>query len=225
MADFHRLTLHYIARRQAAAVVRRWHYMRTFPQGARVNFGFVDPRGNVVGLCVYGYSSATDAKVQGLGVELQREHYLEMQRLWVSDDYGHNSESWLFGRMFARLRRDFGLRLAITHAGGCKDDCGIVYQASNWLYFGASKCSDFYLTAAGEYKNTVAALRFGRVNGKGKTAQQVGEELFGPGQAVEAHRYLYAYPLDRRLRRQLAPKALPYPKSSKRFRRDQQWVS
>ena len=197
--------------------------MRTYPSGAKVNIAIMD--GNkVVGICVFGYSTATDAKVSKVAYGLRKDEYLEMQRLWISDLYGHNTESYSLARIIEKLKADYGLRLVVTHAGGCKDDCGIVYQASGWLYFGSQPCNDFYLTAAGEYKNMIAPMRFGRVVSKGKTLQQVGEELFGAGCVVYAHRYFYVYPIDKAIRRRLAKLQEPYPKQSAQFRRDQQWV-
>ena len=147
-----------------------------------------------------------------------------MQRLWIHDKMGHSTESYTLARLIDLLKARTKLKLIVTHAGGCKDDCGIVYQASAWLYFGSSKCDDFYLTKAGEYKNMISAMRFGRISTKGKTKQQVGEELFGKGEVVNAHRHLYAYPIHKGIRRRLSKIAQKYPKHSKHFRYNQQWV-
>lgn len=218
-----RLRVAPIAMPDAKRVIVATHYMRTFPQGARVAFGVFDGT-RVVGVAVFGHSSATEAKVAKLAHDLQRAEFLEMQRLWVSDEYGHSTESFVLARMM-RLLRDHGVKLIVTHAGGCKNDCGIVYQASAWLYFGSEPCRDFFLTAAGEYKSLVGAMRFGRVSTKGKTQQQVGEELFGPGRLIDSRRYLYAYPTHKGIRRRLSKLAQPYPKESEHFRRGQEWVS
>jgi hypothetical protein len=224
MGNFEDLRFVYCERAVAKQVCETRHYMRTYPQGAKVNIAIMDGK-RVVGICVFGYSSATEQKVARIAYGISRHQYLEMQRLWISDDYGHNTESWSLARIIRKLHSDYDLKCIVTHAGGCKDDCGIVYQASGWLYFGSSKCDDFYLTEAGEYKNMVAALRFGRASAKGKTKQQVGEELFGPGSVVNAHRYFYVYPIDKAIRRRLTKVAQPYPKQSAVFRRDQQWVT
>lgn len=222
MGDFHDLEVMPISRKQAKSIILKNHYMRTFPQGAQLCFGFVD-KGVPVGVCVFGYSSATEAKVKRLGLELKREQYLELQRLWISDKYGHNTESYVLGQMVRQIKLHTDVQVIVTHAGGCKKDCGIVYQACSWLYFGKEKCNDFYLTDAGEYKNIIAAMRFGRVNSKGKSTQQIGEELFGSGRIINSFRYNYACPVSKRIRRQLAFIAKPYPKDSAVFRRNQEW--
>ena len=71
-----------------------------------------------------------------------------MQRLWISDDYGHNSESYVLALTMKLLKEKTDLKVVFTHAGGCKNDCGIVYQASAWLYFGKDVCNDFYCSKA-----------------------------------------------------------------------------
>ncbi|RKZ95344.1 MAG: hypothetical protein DRQ40_03910 [Gammaproteobacteria bacterium] len=214
-----------ISRADAKKMVIRNHYMKTFPSGAKLYIGIFDKdTERAVGVCVMGYSTATEKKVQKLCFGLSKGEIIEMQRLWISDDYGHNSESYVLAKIMKLIKQKTRLKVVFTHAGGCKNDCGIVYQASSWLYFGREKCNDFYLTAAGEYKNIIAPMRFGRVNSKGKTPQQVGEELFGAGKMVDSWRYSYIYPLDKGIRRRLAKLAEEYPKDSQTFRRDQEWV-
>jgi len=224
MGNYKNIEFVYCDRATAKQVCETRHYMRTYPQGAKVNIALMDS-GRLVGIVVFGYSSQTDKKVAKLAYGVDRSQYLEMQRLWISDEYGHNTESFVLSRVLKKLQTDLNLELVVTHAGGCKDDCGIVYQASGWLYFGAQPSSDFYLTEAGEYKNIIAPMRFGRVDAKNKTPQQVGEELFGPGQIIDAHRYFYAYPLNKGMRRRLTKEQLPFPKTSAIFRRDQKWVA
>ena len=91
------------------------------------------------------------------------------------------------------------------------------------LYFGKEKCDDFYLTKAGEYKNIIAPMRFGRVPKGIKGGQNIGNYLFGEGEIVNSYRYLYLYPLNKGIRVFLQNKTQPYPKDSKVFRKDQQW--
>jgi hypothetical protein len=216
------LTVAPISREDAKRIVTSRHYMRTFPQGAKMYFG-VFVAASCVGVCVLGYSSATDAKVQKLVDGLGRHEYLEMQRLWVSDACGHNTESRALSLVMRQLR-GAGVRLVVTHAGGCKNDCGIVYQASAWLYFGRSPCRDFYLTTDGEFRNLVAAMRFGRVKTKGRSREDIARELFGAGELVDSWRYLYVYPIDKGIRRRLSKTCEPYPKESARHRFNQAWV-
>jgi len=223
MGDFRSIEIKYCERDVAKKTCETKHYMKTYPSGAKVNIALVDDK-KIVGIIVFGYSSQTDKKVTKVAYGLKKEQYLEMQRLWIDDDYGHNTESYILGKVMKKLDKDYDLQLVVTHAGGCKDDCGIVYQASGWLFFGASKCNDFFETKEGEYKNMIAPIRFGRVVTKNKTQQQIGEELFGEGTVVNAHRYFYVYPISKAIRRRISKNSLPFPKESANFRKDQQWV-
>lgn len=223
--DIKSLIVKPISLQDAKRVVIAKHYMKTFPMGSALHFGIFDSETmRIAGVAVFGYSSSTDAKVLGLVKELKKNEYIEMQRLWISDDFGHNAESYVLGLIMSELKAKTEIKVVFTHAGGCKHDCGIVYQASSWIYFGKEPCNDFYLTAKGEYKNIVAAMRFGRVSSKGKTPDDIGRELFGEGSIVKSFRYRYIYPIHKGIRRRLEKIALPYPKDSANFRKGQEWV-
>ena len=211
-----------IARRQAKGLILRRHYMATYPPGAVVNFG-VMLNDKLVGVCVYGYSGMTPQKVKAIWPgATHKSEYLEMQRLWVHDCLGHNTESFVLSRTLKQIKQAYPTRLVITHAGGCKNDCGIVYQAQSWLYFGSSPCTDFYLTDKGEYRNIAPLRRYGKTT-KGVSNEELALKNFGPGKFLKTKRYTYAFPLDKKLRAELESKSLPYPKSSERFRYKQEW--
>lgn len=222
MAEFSpkRLEIKVIPSKVARKYIKRHHYMGTFPNAA-VSFGIFDGR-KLSGVIAYGYSTATEQKIKKIVPNIKEGEYIEMQRMHLLDTLGMNAESYALG-VTLRMLKDKGVRAVVTHAGGCKLDCGIVYQASNWLYFGKEECRDFYKTKDGDYKNIVAPMRFGRVPKGIKGPENVGQYLFGDGELIESYRYLYVYPTSSGLRKWLEPKALPYPKDSKRFRKNQEW--
>lgn len=199
------------------------HYMKTWPQGAKVAFGLFW-KGKCVGCMVAGYAPTTDRKVKKWCSNIKRDQYIELQRTWISDTMKHNSESWMMARVIELLKGS-GVWLVLTHSGGCKDDVGFIFQASGWLYFGADICNDFYETESGEYKNLVSALRFGRVPAEviKKGNQAAGEYLFGSGKIVNARRHLYLYPINKGLRRRLKKQTLPFPKDPAIYRKNQKW--
>lgn len=221
--DINRLSIQLIDRKSAKQLCERYHYMKTYPMGACINFGiFLDNK--IAGVCVLGYSSGTVEKVNKY-ITIPKEECIEMQRLWISDNAGHNSESYCLSLVMARIKKETKIKVVFTHSGGCKNDCGIVYQSSGWMYFGKTVCKDFYLTTNNEYKNIVAAMRFGRVKSKGKKPQEIGEELFGPGEIINSFRYDYIYPINKGIRRVLGKHSKPYDKTSLHFRKNQEWIS
>jgi len=224
-ADLARASVIVITRKSARKIVTAMHYMRTWPQGAKVAFGLMLD-GKCMGVMVCGYAPTTERKVKKWCHKIDRNQYIELQRTWVSDRMGHNTESWMMSRAMSILK-SMGVWLVLTHSGGCKDDVGFIFQASGWLYFGGEPCSDFYFTADGEYKNLVSAMRFGRVpkailkSGK----QAIGEYLFGAGNIIDARRHLYLYPIKKGVRRRLRKLALPPPKDPAQYRFHQRWTS
>lgn len=199
------------------------HYMKTFPN-AIVSFGVFFKK-KLCGVVSFGYSTATEQKIKKLIPSISKDEFIEMQRMNLLDILGHNAESYVLGQIYKLFKANTKIKVLVTHAGGCKNDCGIIYQASSWLYFGKEKCDDFYLTEKGEYKNIIAPMRFGRVPKGIKGGQAVGEYLFGKGSIINSYRYLYLYPLNKGLRSYLEKKSLQYPKDSENFRLNQEWVN
>jgi len=199
------------------------HYMKTFPSGAAVNFGVFYQK-KCLGVLSFGYAATTKQKIlKHTGLHLDKNRFLEMVRMWISDDLGHNVESYVLSLVMKQIKI-MGVLLVFTHAGGCKNDCGFVYQSSAWAYFGREPCNDFYLCNDGSYKNISGALRFGRISAKGKTKQEIGEELFGQGKILKSWRYNYAYPISKKIRKRLEKISLPYPKESAKYRLNQEWL-
>lgn len=214
-----------ISLKDARRITTAMHYMRTWPQGAKIAFGLMLD-GKCLGVMVSGYAPTTERKIKKWCNKIERHQYIELQRTWISDLMGHNTESWMMSRAM-KIFKSMGLWLVLTHSGGCKDDVGFIFQASGWLYFGGESCSDFYLTKAGEYKNVVSAMRFGRVPKVVMQAgkQAIGEHLFGPGAVVSARRHLYLYPIKKGIRRRLRKIALAPPKDPARYRFQQRWIT
>jgi hypothetical protein len=199
------------------------HYMKTFPI-PKVCFG-VFFNNKLSGVITFGLSTSTKEKVKKIIPNINDDEFIEMQRMNILDILGHNAESFVLGKIYELFKKNTKIKVLITHAGGCKNDCGIVYQSASWLYFGKEECNDFYLTKAGEYKNIIAPMRFGRVPKGIKGVENIGKALFGEGEVIYSYRYLYLYPLNKGLRSYLEKKAIEYPKDSKVFRKGQKWQS
>lgn len=205
----------------AKAYTIKNHYMKTFPI-PKVCFGVFYMK-KLCGVVTFGLSTSTKEKINKIIPKINDDEYIEMQRMNILDILGMNAESYVLGKIYELFKKNTKIKVLITHAGGCKNDCGIIYQSSSWLYFGKDKCEDFYLTARGEYKNIIAPMRYGRVPKNIKGGQKIGEYLFGKGELIKSYRYLYIYPINKGIRKYLEKKSLPYPKDSKVFRKNQVW--
>jgi len=214
-----------ISRKDAKRISTSQHYMKTWPQGSCIYFG-VFFRGMCYGVLVLGYSSSTERKIKKYSTNIKKEQYIELQRTWISDKLGHNTESWAIARVMSLLK-SMGVWLVLTHSGGCKDDVGFIFQASGWMYFGCDKCEDFYLTDKGEYKNIIASMMYGRVPSSvlKQTKGEIGRYLFGDGEIIKARRHLYLYPIKREIRKRLKKYCLPFPKDPADVRFRQEWIT
>lgn len=215
-----------VALRDAKRLARMYHYMHTSPSGARLAFGiYHQGMPGIRGVCILGKSTATNKKAS-LFPGCQPENLLEMQRLWISDALGHNAESKTLSMVMAKIKAHYPqLKVVITYAGGCKNDCGIVYQSSGFMYLGWEPCDDFYLTDSGKYKNIINVLRFGKAPKELKTVEEKARFVYGPGKLLKTKRFFYFYPLDKVVRRKMKKHCLPFPKNSEHFRKDQKWVT
>lgn len=216
-----------IDRVSAKEAVQNFHYMKTFPAGAQVYFGILhEGMTGLKGVAVFGNSTATKAKTKLFPDSVGPENIIEMQRLWISDDLGHNAESKVLSLIMAKFKTHAKhIKVVWTYAGGCKDDCGIVYQSSGFMYLGSEECDDFYLTEKGEYKNIINALRFGKAPKHMKDRGEIAAYLYGPGKFIKAHRHYYFYPIDKAVRRKMMSKTKPFPKHSAVYRLNQKWVN
>ncbi len=77
---------------------------------------------------------------------------------------------------------------------------GTIYQATNWVYAGVSKGVCGYMVH-GEFQHMRGFT--------GKGSKPVPADAV----PVQSRKHRYLYPLDRRMRRQLAQFARPYPKA------------
>lgn len=208
----------------AKTTVKNFHYMKTWPSGAKFSFGIFHKNINIIlGIAVFGKSSSTNSKTK-LFPNVGENEIIEMQRLWLNDFLGKNAESKVLSLIIKKLKETTELKIIWTYAGGCKNDCGIVYQSSGFMYLGAEPCNDFYLTDTGEYKNVINVLRFGKASHL-NTIEEKARFLYGKGKFIKSKRYYYFYPLDRGIRRKMKNKVKPFPKDSLNFRKDQNWIN
>lgn len=215
-----------ISREDAKRLVLSNHYMKTFPAGAFLYFGiFHEGYKNCMGVAVFGKSTSTDSKAGLFPSTVKPENILEMQRLWISDIMGHNAESKSLSLIIDKIKMHAKhIKVVWTYAGGCKNDCGIVYQSSGFMFLGSEKCNDFYLTKSGEYKNIINALRFGKGPKGERDKNIIAKSLYGDGEFIESFRHYYFYPIDKVIRRKMLAACKPFPKNSENFRKNQEWV-
>lgn len=184
----------------ASYAVLHWHYSKTMPVGKMVKFGVWDD-GRFIGAVIFARGNSPTL---GQSYGLKQVEVCELVRVALTDHKPPVSQ--IVAVCLKQLKQtNPDLRLVISFADPAEGHNGSIYQAMNWVYTGESSPSWQWLH-----------------NGEWKHNREITSGAFGKGGAIKdytmlpkrqtlgKHRYLY--PLDRAMRRRIAPLAKPYPK-------------
>lgn len=187
----------------AKFAVEHWHYSKTMPKSKLNMFGAWE-NDAFIGSVVYGVGATADM-VKQFG--LDKWEGCELVRIALT---AHKSPvSQIVSRTFGLLtKHNQGLRLLVSYADPEHGHAGGIYQAMNWTYTGLTMASDEYIVNGKRWHGR--AFRASKPDHL-TTKQYL--DLIGNYQIVKgSSKYRYVYPLDRAMRRQIAPLAKPYPK-------------
>lgn len=180
----------------AVYAVERWHYSGALPSQALVRFGaWEDDR--FIGAVVFG-TGWNRHMLRPFGLEPTEG--AELVRVALRAHVAQVSQ--VVGRAVRLLRTaNPDLRLLISYADPAHGHHGGIYQAMNWIYLGRTSEASAYLGAD-------ERLRHQRTwSDAPEAVRRAGHLRFAlPGK----HRYVL--PLDRAMRRRVAPLARPYPR-------------
>jgi len=197
-----------IGRTLANEIIKKNHYSGTVALGTKVSLGiYVDEI--LYGVMQLGKGvnpSGTAKSVEGS----KNDQYLELNRLWISDELGYNSESKAIGLMFKWLKKNMPeIKWLISFADGIEGNAGTIYQATNWIYTGYNTTGGLWITKEGKKMHQLTASE-GLPNAKRDTL----ESKWGtPLYRVAGGQFKYFYFLDKKWRKRLIHKSLPYPKA------------
>lgn len=194
----------------AARMVETYHYAHRVPSIVVAVGMFVD--GTLAGCICYG--TPATANQRRLCGEEYTERMLELNRLFIFDWAGRNSESWLIGQSFKYLERHHSqYTVLLSYADEGQNHKGLIYRATNWLYTGIVKESNVGAIINGtEYHNQTIVDMLG--------TRSVSAIKDFDTQAIiidgtPKHRYVYFLGNKRQrraLRQALKWPILPYPK-------------
>ena len=178
----------------AKFAVEHWHYSQTVPAGKIAKFGGWED-GRFVGAVLYSWGANNNI---GKPYGLKQVEVCELVRVALTKHAAPVSQ--IVAATLRMLKAQSpGLRLIVSYADPREGHNGGIYQAMNWVYVGSSKSQKAGLDSKGNivHKRTIHSLR-GTLKGVELSAH------------LWKHKYLY--PLDRAMRKQIAPLAKPYPK-------------
>ncbi len=175
----------------AEYAVMHWHYSKRMPQG-RNNYIGVWENQKFIGSIIYGFSISP---FLGHAFSLSQFQVTELKRVALN-----KHESPVTKMISASIKllsqKNPDLRLIVSFADSEQAHIGGIYQAGNWIYVGSSTVEQVFID--GRWRNDTHANAEHRYKAK-KTRTSL-------------PKYKYLYPLDRAMRKQIAPLAKPYPK-------------
>lgn len=155
------------------------HYSRR-PSIFWAGFG-LEVEGKIEGVIVYGQPSPP---IQKFAFKNRSFRLYELTRLVVQTKE-KNAASFLIGRSLKMLEQPCAV---VSYADSAWNHCGIVYQATNWLYTGATKSHDhLYLVDGQKLHPMTIRDKFGVTNIK-EWAKINKIQTIPP---KEKHRYFY----------------------------------
>ncbi len=181
----------------AKYAVMHWHYSKAMPAGKTAKMG-VWENGEFVGAVLYSWGANNNI---GKPYGLKQVEVCELVRVALTK---HESPvSRVVSTTVRMLKvKSPGLRLIVSYADPLQKHTGAIYQAMNWVYVGRTTGTNQLVVDGRQMHKRTASSVYGTF-----TSSVLGGRYVYPEQK---HKYLY--PLDRAMRKQIAPLAKPYPK-------------
>jgi hypothetical protein len=185
------------------------HYSGTVPKGVKFHLGiFIDEILYGVAQFGYGIRPKQSCKwVEGTN----SDEYLELNRLWISDQLGKNAESNSISKALKYVKeKKPELKWIISFADGMMGKVGTIYQATNFIYTGYGIDNGIWMLKDGTRTHAISLWH------KHKTqSRSILESIYGkPLYKVTGGQYRYIHFYDRKLIKNLITPPLPYPKQS-----------
>lgn len=200
-----------ISKDLAKEIMVKNHYAHKWnaPFGV-INIGiFKKDNKKCLGACVYGYMMNPNS-YSNFGVE--KDEILELNRMWIDDELGHNAESILISNSFKIIKNKMPhIKLIQSFADG-RLGCGTIYKATNFKYYGYSVAT-FYDDLT---KNVIAKDTLLNDTRSLKTMIAENEKILdGNLKFFKVKSYRYIYPLKKGVLKGVKFKEKQYPNYQK----------
>lgn len=189
----------------AKYAVEKWHYSRSMPTPPHNKVGVWED-GKFIGCVIFGRGSNNNGHKP---YSIEMTEFCELTRVALTQHRTPVSRLVRLAIEFLKEKSP-GIRLIVSYADPNVGHHGGIYQAGNWIYTGQTGEDFEAIDKSGrkwhsrQVSRTGVSRQYGKLRRVPKTADCTIVPLAGK------HRYLF--PLDRAMRRQIAPLAKTYPK-------------
>lgn len=189
----------------AKDIILTKHYSHTWLSAfGRVNIGVFE-NDKLLGVAAFG-NLMNPKSYKNINKNFNQNSIIELNRLWVDDYLGKNSETVLLSASFKIIKQKYPHIKAIQSFADGRLGCGTIYKACNFKYFGSSKTLFYENILNGKiyhnvpFDNTLAPNKMIILNGM---------FIRGELRAFYVKTYKYIYPLYKNVIIDLPEK--PYP--------------
>lgn len=133
----------------ARTYISMFHYSKTFPDSTLYCYGALY-EGFVLGVICYGMGCGKN-QYTAIIPDIKNGEYIELTRLWCSDNAPKNIESYLISHSIKMLPQE--IKLVLSFSDESEGHCGIIYQASNFYYLGKNSGGKMLLMPNGIKKH------------------------------------------------------------------------
>jgi len=132
----------------AKALIKKNHYSKTwYHTFGKINYGlYVDNK--LLGVASFG-SLKVPKSFNKLSEDITKDQILELNRLWIDDCLGKNSESAFIALCLKSIKANYDIKIIQSFADG-RLGCGTIYKASNFKYYGYHETEFFEDTKTGK---------------------------------------------------------------------------
>lgn len=197
-----------IDRNLANKIIKENHYSKKFYAASYIHLG-VFYLSELMGVLQYGYAM-NPASQDSVVKETTMDEYLELNRMWLHDDLGKNSESRAISYSIKYIKKRFPKVAWIqSFADERCGKFGIVYQAANFEYYG-EHTAIFWTLDDTIYHNSLMTR-----NPKLSKSAAILQNGLDRATKEELRQFRYIYWIKRKKRENVCFKVLPYPKHYK----------
>jgi hypothetical protein len=194
-----------IKRDLANKIIIENHYSHKYYNATYIHLGvFINEK--LIGVLQYGYAmnpASQASVVANTGID----EYLELNRMWLDDIAGKNSESKAIAYSIRYIKRKYPKVKWIQSFADERCGCfGIVYQACSFLYYGEHE--SIFWTLDGEVYHNSLMTRNPKLSKSAKTIQD------GKDRAIseKLRQFRYIKFIDQRCKKDCLLEQKPYPK-------------
>lgn len=194
-----------IERDLANEIIVKNHYSKKFYNASYIHLG-VYINWQLVGALQFGYAM-NPASAESVVSETSINEYLELNRMWLSDIAPRNSESMAISYAIKYIKSKYRkIKWIQSFADERCGKYGIVYQASNFYYFGEHNAT-FWTLGSEVYHNSLMT-RNPKLSKSAAYLQRNKENA----KSENLRQFRYLYFIDRKYIGKVKLKKQPYPK-------------